>query len=158
MSYSDLKLFQSCIFQKLDGKRKDLCIGIHGTVTDELGTGLGTFFQSSLIAGIVDECISAITEPQRNIFIHVIFGCAPCDGWCDIRSQYQCISFPVKKFIQIFGWRGTDLFCKYIKKFKGRSLNRVIAILLHQRHDVCLEGNLSLAFFVVNIPYTLWGM
>ena len=128
ISYTDLKIRQSGMIQRLNSHSDHFCIRLHGAVSDQLCPHLSHFLQFALQFRCVCECIPLITKPDRHIFFHKIFCRTSGNGWRKVRPQDKCIPFFVKEFIKFLRRRGAHFPGKHIKKFECGCLNVAVAV------------------------------
>ena len=99
MTNTNLKLFQTNGTQILDNQGNNLTVCIHGIISDKFHTQLGTFLEAPLITVIIDKNIAFIAQTNRRCLNGEIFSRRSGNRRCDIRSEHQGISLPVKEFV-----------------------------------------------------------
>ena len=128
MSDTYLEFFQACFLKSIHNHCKHFCICLNRIHTDQLCTKLRIFFQASTITGMIDKCISGITQTNWKILCLKQCCHCSCNGRCNIRAQRQNIPLSIKEFIKISNRCRTDFLAEYIKIFKCRCLYVLISI------------------------------
>ena len=96
----DLEFRKPGLLQSVNHHGEHLRIRLHGIQTDQLCSHLSILFQASLIAGMIDKCVSYIAQTDRKVLPLKQRRRRPGDRRRDIRAQREDVSFSVKETVQ----------------------------------------------------------
>ena len=155
---ADLEFSQPGFLKPVHDHGDHLGVGFDRIKPDQLRAELGVFFQTALIAGMVDKGVPCITETDREILL-LKQGCrGPRDRRGDIRPEGQDIAVPVEELVKLLGGGGTDLLAEYIIIFECRRLYVLIAVQMEYGAQVFLKCKFGFAFSVVDITDSFRSM
>ena len=155
---ADLEFIQPGFLKSVHNHGDHLGIGFDRIKPDQLRAELGVFFQTALIAGMIDKRVSCITETDGEILL-LKQGCrGPRDRWRDIRPERQDIAVPVEELVKLPGGGGTDLLAEYVVIFERRRLYVLIAVQMEYGAQVFLKCKFGFAFSVVDITDSFRSM